>query len=70
METDINPIRTPPQIATDGGHKGATVTRKGRTGEQAQADWEQEHGSLDVPAYKRQKGKGKRQTGREAFSEQ
>ncbi len=58
------PIRTPLEIAQDGGKK---VVRSGRTGETALKAWEKKYGSLDVPAYKR--SGIKRRTGHEKFSE-
>lgn len=55
------------QIARDGGHAGAKIIRKGRTGEKAIQDYEKEHGNINIPAYKRKKGQ-KPKT-REAFSD-
>lgn len=58
--------RSADEIARDGGRKGATVIRTGRTGDEAIREWEKKHGKIDVPAYQR-RGK-KRRTGFERFS--
>ncbi|MCL4199917.1 hypothetical protein KJZ67_01070 [Patescibacteria group bacterium] len=59
--------RSGDQIARDGGHAGAKIIRKGRTGEKAIQDYEKEHGNINIPAYKRKKGQ-KPKT-KEAFSD-
>ncbi len=53
IDLTVPPSRDAQDIARDGGMKGATIKRKGRTGEQAVEDWEKQHGSLDEPTYKR-----------------
>ncbi len=65
--TNETGIRTPQQIAQDGGKQGPKVKLpKERTGEDAQREFEQTHGNLNVPAYLRE---GRKRTGREKFSE-
>lgn len=65
--TNDTGIRTPQQIANDGGKKGPRVKLVNEiTGEDVQKDWEKTHGKLDVPAYQRRGNK--RRTGREPFS--
>lgn len=60
------PIRTPEEIARDGGNVGKPVRLiRERTGEDALKEWEKEHGNTNIPAYRR---KGYR-TGREAFTD-
>lgn len=60
------PIRTPEEIARDGGHKEKPIRLiRERTGEDALAEWEKEHGDTDIPTYRR---KGYR-TGWERFSD-
>lgn len=59
-------IRTSSEIAQDGGHKGKPIRLiRERTGEDALNEWEKDHGSIDIPTYRRN---GKR-TGRERFSD-
>lgn len=58
------PVRSPEEIARDGGNKGKPVRLiRERTGDDALAEWEKEHGNTDIPTYLR---KGYR-TGRERF---
>lgn len=59
--------RSADQIARDGGHKGARIIQRGRTGETAIEEFEKTHGNLNMPAYKRKKGQ-KPKT-RETFSD-
>ena len=68
MDDHLEQIRTPQEIASDGGHAGAKITKQPRSGEQAQHDWDKTHGKLSVPSYLRQPKK--KLTGREPFSPQ
>lgn len=58
--------RNAEEIARDGGRKGATIVRKGRSGEQAIQEWEKKNGNINIPAYQRRGTK--RKTGYERFS--
>lgn len=51
------PLPTAEELARAGGWKGATIVKKGRSGEQAIRDWEKEHGSLNEPTFKRNRRK-------------
>lgn len=60
------PVRTPAEIARDGGHKEKPIRLiRERTGEDALKEWEKDHGNINIPTYRR---KGFR-TGREAFTD-
>ena len=67
LEDGLPTIRDSHQIARDGGHAGAKITHKGRTGEEALQEFEKKHGNINIPAYKRKKGP--KPNTREAFSD-
>ena len=67
LNPEPEPMRTRRQIEHDGGHAGARIVRKGRTGEEAIREYEKDHGKLDIPAYKRRGNR--RHMDRERFSD-
>lgn len=54
---ELPTLPTAEDIARAGGSKGATIVRKGRSGEQAIRDWEKEHGNIEESALERKKRK-------------